>query len=394
MRPERANLTNWQEPPFNRWSFCHLSEIIPTAPVSRGSGPVRPLGQTAPVDLAAVTVEHRGQRLLVSQTLEQSFVDALAVVDSDGLAVEWYGPEMSPDRSHLLMSVSKSLTSTLTGRLVADGVLRPDDMLTEHVAELAGDSFEGCRVQDLLDMRAGTLFSEDYDDLAADARRYEEVAAWRPRSDASLPGDLYEYIRRLPNGRAHGGPFEYRSILTDVLGWVLEAASATRFAELLSRELWTHLGAEHDAAVTVDQGGFALADGGICTTLRDLARVAQLQLHGGMIGDQVVVPVEWIDETTAATSELREAYRSATGVRHDRIEMYHNNWWVYDAARQVYAGHGIHGQLLYIDRLAGVGVLVLSSWPRPLDSGLHDLQLDVAAALIEAATHAKAVSRH
>jgi len=386
MSGERASWANWQEPPFNRWSFAHLSELLPTARISRGGGPIRPLGQTATIDLERVTVERRdGSLAVVRQVLEESFVDALAVVHGGGLAAEWYGPEMSPDRTHLLMSVSKSLTSMVAGTLVADGLLHPGDLVTEHVADLAGSSFEGCRVRDLLDMRAGTLFSEDYEDPAADARRYEQVSAWRPRSDSELPDNLYDYIRRLPNSRPHGGPFNYRSILTDVLGWVIESTSGARFPDVLAQRLWERLGTEHDAEITVDLGGFALADGGICTTLRDLARVAQLQLDDGMVEDQAVVPIDWIDGTTTADGDLVDAYRSAAGVRHDRVEMYHNNWWVYDTTRRVYAGHGIHGQLLYLDRQAGVGVVVMSSWPRPLDIGLHDTQLTVVAALIEAA---------
>lgn len=384
MSAGRASSANWQEPPFNRWSFCHLSEILPTARVSRG-GPIRPLGHAPAIDLSAVVVEGSGRRRSVDQMLEESFVDALAVVHGEGLAVEWYGPAMSAERTHLLMSVSKSLTSVLTGTLVADGLLHPGDLVTDHVPELAGGSFEGCRVQHLLDMRAGTLFSEDYDDPNADARRYEQVSAWRPRIDPGLPDNLYSYIRGLPASRPHGGPFEYRSILTDVLGWVLEAASGVRFADLLAQQLWAPLGTEHDAEITVDQGGFALADGGICSTLRDLARVARLLLDGGMLGDRPVVPSDWIDETTTARPELVDAYRSATGVRHERVEMYHNNWWVYDTVRGVYAGHGIHGQLLYLDQQAGVGVIALSSWPRPLDTDLHHAQLALAAALVGAA---------
>lgn len=34
----RVTLLNWQEPPFNRWSFQHLRELIPTQRISRGPG--------------------------------------------------------------------------------------------------------------------------------------------------------------------------------------------------------------------------------------------------------------------------------------------------------------------------------------------------------------------
>ncbi len=39
----RVTLANWQDPPFNRWAFLHVRELIPTARISRGDGPASPL---------------------------------------------------------------------------------------------------------------------------------------------------------------------------------------------------------------------------------------------------------------------------------------------------------------------------------------------------------------
>ncbi len=46
--PERlVTLANWQDPPFNRWAFQHIRELIPTARVSRGEGPPAALRRPA-----------------------------------------------------------------------------------------------------------------------------------------------------------------------------------------------------------------------------------------------------------------------------------------------------------------------------------------------------------
>ena len=42
-RDASASAANWQDPPFNRWAFWHVRELLPTQPVPRGDGPVRPL---------------------------------------------------------------------------------------------------------------------------------------------------------------------------------------------------------------------------------------------------------------------------------------------------------------------------------------------------------------
>ena len=155
-------------------------------------------------------------------------------------------------------------------------MLSPDDLLTAHIPELAGTSWEGCTVRHLLDMRAGTRFNEDYDDLAADVRVYEQIYLWRPKTRRHLPDDITAYFPTLRNKTKHGGPFDYRSVLTDVLGWVMERAAGARLPDLMSRELWQPMGAEFDAEITVDARGNAMADGGMSCTLRDLARFGQL----------------------------------------------------------------------------------------------------------------------
>ena len=53
--PERTiNMAEWDKGPDNRWAFQHISEIIPVANISRGSGPATSL-QVSPNDLSELT---------------------------------------------------------------------------------------------------------------------------------------------------------------------------------------------------------------------------------------------------------------------------------------------------------------------------------------------------
>ena len=57
--PEAGQLVtsaSWQEGPKNRWAFQHVSELVPSAVVSRGTGPVLPLA-SAPEDIAELPLE-------------------------------------------------------------------------------------------------------------------------------------------------------------------------------------------------------------------------------------------------------------------------------------------------------------------------------------------------
>ena len=62
----------------------------------------------------------------------------MCAVHDGAIVFEHYVDGMAPDDTHLLMSVSKSLTGTLAGVLVGDGVLDPDADVTTYIEALRG----------------------------------------------------------------------------------------------------------------------------------------------------------------------------------------------------------------------------------------------------------------
>lgn len=382
--PERlVTLANWQDPPFSRWGFQHVRELIPTARIARGDGPVAPF-PSSPRDLGGVAVRSHGRTFTVEQALEATWTDGWLVVHDGQVVVETYRNGLAPDTTHLLMSVSKSMTSTLAGVLVGQGALDVDAPVVAYLDELRGGSFEGCTVRHLLDMRAGTHFDEDYANLDADVRVCEQVWGWRPRTRAGLPPGGYAYMASLRNDRPHGGPVEYRSILTDVLGWVLERAGGASFANLFSRYVWAPMGAEHDAEVTVDLLGCALEDGGICATLRDLARFGVLHLDGGRSEGRQVVPADWVAAILDPDPDLAGAFRESPDARSFPgfpDARYHLHWWVLDPTAGIYSASGINGQQLLVHRPSRTVVAKLSTWPVAWDRRLAVLQRDLALAV-------------
>ena len=150
---------------------------------------------------------------------------------------------MHADTSHLLMSVSKSLVGhggRCARRARQPRRRRGADPLRPA---LANSGYAGATVRHLLDMRSGIKFSEDYLDPLAEVRLIEQAIGWAPRTVPDLPSTMYDFLLTLQQKSPHGGPFEYRSCETDVLGWVCEAASGVRMPELMSQLLWARLGA-------------------------------------------------------------------------------------------------------------------------------------------------------
>jgi CubicO group peptidase (beta-lactamase class C family) len=353
LRRNGITLANWQDPEHTAWSYRHMRELVPTARVRHGEpASLLPDAAAAPGDLA------------VRRLLADDRTDGLIVVHEGEVVLEEYRRGMERHDVHLLQSVSKSITGTLAGILVAQGVLTPEDPVPSHVPELAGTSFDGATVRHLLDMCAGTRFDENYADPASDLRASEAQFGWAPGPRPSP--DALAYLSQLANHRPHGGRFEYRSILTDVLGLVLERAAGAPFADVLGRELWSPMGAETDAYVTVDADGFAVADGGICVTLRDLARFGRLVLDAGVVDGVEIVPAAWLQDTLTGGADSAEAFAADEHSAELPGGHYRNQWWV-PAGRQVLLGMGIHGQFLFVDRGARTVIALLSTWPTSLD---------------------------
>ncbi len=368
----RVTLANWQDPPFNRWAFQHVRELIPTARIARGTGRVRrlPRGEH---ELGSILFRFDGSDLTVAEQLAASYTDGFLVLHRGRVITEQYFNGMTPDTPHLLMSVSKSITSTVAGLLADRGVLDLSSQLTEIVPELAGTSFSGATVQHLLDMRAGTRFNENYADPDSDVPVYEQVYLWRPASgstgqpsgaDQRVPDDALGYFGTLVNDGPHGGPFRYRSILTDVLAWVIERAAAERLHNLISRELWQPMGAEFDADITVDSRGNPLADGGISATLRDVARFGLLFLRRGRSGGRQIVPAWWIEDTIRGAADGADAFTAGDGpLGYPPGSHYRNCWWVRDPAVPFFYASGINGQHLFVHVPSQTVVAKLSTWP-------------------------------
>jgi len=365
----RWTLEAWQYAPVNRWSFRHLREIVPTARVGRdpaGGRPLPPSGRSYDAQLAVPRVG--GSESTVEQVLAETYTDGFLVLAGGAIVTEQYFDEMTPDTTHLLMSVSKSIIGCVCGVLADRGVIDLDAHLTDSIPELAGSGYEGATVRHVLDMRSGIAFSEDYLDTNAEVRQLEQVIGWAPRRTPDLPNSMYEWLATLKAKTEHGGPFEYRSCETDVLGWVCERASGTRMPELLGEALWGPLGTEFDVDAGIDSAGAVLHDGGLAAALRDLARFGQLLADGGTVDGRRVLPSWWIEDSLRGGSDSRQAFADSPTDSRLPGGMYRNQFWVPYPDEEVLLCLGIHGQLIYVDCRRNVVGVKLSSWPYPQDA--------------------------
>ena len=108
-RPSQVTLANWQDPPYNRWAFQHLREVIPTHRIASGSGPVRALKPDShPLVPAAVAVQRlEGRTSTLAGVLAETWTDAVVILHDGRIVLESYDNGITPETPHLMMSVTK-----------------------------------------------------------------------------------------------------------------------------------------------------------------------------------------------------------------------------------------------------------------------------------------------
>ncbi|MGH6893407.1 MAG: serine hydrolase domain-containing protein [Dongiaceae bacterium] len=367
-----ASLTwgNWDWPPQNRWAFQHVGELLRTATISRGHGPAWHFG-SAPRDISAIAfVDIDGATRTVADMLAATYTDAFLVAHDGRIVAEIHLNGMTRSSLHLSQSVVKSMTSTLVGILVGQGELQIDRLVSDYVPELAQCGYRGATLAQVLDMRSGVKFSEDYLAPDSEVAALDRAAGWKPRRDAADTLSIKGLILTLQQERPHGGAFLYRSIETEVLGWIVSKVTGQGLATFMSNALWQPMGAEADANITIDHDGTGLADGGLSGTLRDYARFGQLFLDAGARGTKQVVPEAWA--LSCRTGDA-EAFRANYAGKFDGFNdaAYAKQWWALDTKNGLHMALGIYGQLIQVEPARRLVAVKLSSWPQPVNDAFN-----------------------
>ena len=363
----QVTLSNWRKPPFNRWAFQHVREIVPSAEIAHDAGHVRPLA-SSPQEFSEVTIETDEGTLNFQTFLDRTDTDGLVVLHGGKIVAEHYANGAQPATQHILMSVSKSVLGLLAGILAENGVLDPSTLVTDCLPEIERTAYAGATLRDLLDMRAGILFDENYLASAGPIIEYRKAQGWDPLEPGEQPSDLRGFYAALTaSDGAHADRFHYVSPNTDLLGWVIERITGERYADLVSNHIWRPMGAERDAYITVDRLGAPRCAGGLCATTRDLARLGLLVADGGAYEGRQIIPAGWLEDIVTAGNG--DAWDAGDFVSYfpDLAAHYRSKWYVLRGDAPLIFAVGVFGQNLFVDPKNGIVIAKYSSQALPMD---------------------------
>lgn len=335
--------------PALRWSVSNFRQLMPTINVSRGLEAPVALPRALQTSIGAIRFMPIGSTQYMSweESLALNYTDGIVVLHRGHMVYERYFGVLKDNGQHAAMSVTKSVIGTLGAMLVAEGLLDDTKFVAEYVPELKQSAFGNATVRQVLDMTTGLEFSEDYSDPSAEVWMHAKAGSPLPKpQDYTGPQNYYEFLQTVRPKGEHGESFGYKTANTDVLGWIIARITGRNVAELLSERIWSRIGAEQDAYMTVDSIGTPFAGGGLNAGLRDLARFAEMLRNNGLFNGQQVVPKAVVDDIKRGGD--KQAFVQA-GYELLQGWSYRNMWWVTNKHGGAFMARGVHGQSVYID---------------------------------------------
>ncbi len=335
-------------------TFRNIHRLFPSRIVPRSTHPHPLPVSNQPLD--DITFADNGTTYSLEQFLEANRIAGLLVLQHGEVKAERYRLGNTERTRWMSMSVAKSITSTLIGVALKDGLIGSlGDPVAQYVPALAGTAYDGVSVRDVLMMSSGVEWSETYTDPASDRRRLLEAQI------AQKPGGALKVMASLPRAYEPGTHNTYNTGETQIAAEVLRSALGEPLSDYLHDRIWQPLGMEADATWwTESPGGVEIGGSGFSATLRDYGRFGQFFLEGGDVNGRSILPDGWTTEATTP-KVLAGGEPLAYGYL----------WWpeVSEAGRRdlAYEAEGIHGQFIYINPAVDLVIVLWSAHPHPTE---------------------------
>jgi CubicO group peptidase (beta-lactamase class C family) len=336
---------------INTLTFHNIEEIFETRKVPT-AGPIWKIPQNLkPLNF---TYMFDKKEIPGADFAKRTFTNALLIIKNGEIVFEQYLNQTNPGTHFLSMSSAKSITSILTGMAIADGAIASvNDPVTKYVPELKSSGYAEVAIRHALLMRSGCSWDERYD--------FNKATPMSELHHGSIVENRIRFTSAalsLKSVHPPGTQFNYSTVETGVLGWVVERAVGKPLEEYMADRWWKRAG--------MQSHGFWIADGkpglgrvvngmGFNAVLRDYARIGLMMLNNGKANGRQLLPEAWVGQSTVPDKGNEPIYPgSDLG--------YQYQWWTLTDS-DAYLALGLQGQYIYIDPSTGTVVVKLSHFP-------------------------------
>lgn len=258
-------------------------------------------------------------------------VEADPIIEPHGLIIQRHGRRVveaywAPHRAEqirLVYSLSKSFTGAALGLALGDGLLTLDDLVVDHLPDLAVDVDE--RTARMTIRHIASMASGHHDERLLEAF-------------VADPDDAVRGFLQLPPEHEPGTWFAYNQPPVLTLATILQRLTGKRLSEQLRSRVLDPIGVG-DLRWIQYQPGVDLGFSGVFTNLDAIARLAQLHLDDGVWDGRRLLPEGWVAQ--ASSMQIENPQRPEPDWRRG----YGFQTWM---CRHGYRGDGAFGQYMVV----------------------------------------------
>ena len=283
----------------------------------------------------------------LAQPAEMGQTNATLVVHRGRIVAERYADEMDETTTHISWSMAKSVLHAVVGLLVKDGRLELSAPCGLRHWSDADDPRRAITLDQLLKMRSGLHFVEDYvDDRVSNVIEMlfgegkEDVAAYAAKGELEHEPDSF---------------FSYSSGTSNLVSACVsqELGAGDPVEDFMRRRLFEPLGMK-SPTLRLDEAGTWIGSSFVFATARDFARFGLLYLRDGFWDGTRILPEGWVDYG-----------RRMTDVAETETFSYGAHWWVVPGSLGIFQSNGYNGQRITI--VPALDLIVVRLGETPID---------------------------
>jgi CubicO group peptidase (beta-lactamase class C family) len=339
-------------------AFLHLERIFANRPIKCGARPSELLDAAKQLNIEYMDY---GKACGVDDLMRDEHLSGLIIVKDGKVALERYAMGLTRGARWQSSSMVKSITSTLIGAAIHDGLIKNiDDRITAYLPDFSGSAYDKVTIRHILTMSSGTNWVEDYNDIASDVNRHYIKAIAERRS-----GYIANHLKTLKSLYEPGTQYYYNTGDVFILSLLLSKVTGTTVASYCSEKIWKPAGMEQEGSFILDSDhGQEITGSRAAASLRDYARFGMFMLNDGVAGGQRILPEGWVKQATMP-SALRFGNQFADkrpGVRPNDFIGYGYLWWILQEGR--FMALGSSGQWIYVEPAHDLVIVIVGAMPR------------------------------
>jgi CubicO group peptidase (beta-lactamase class C family) len=247
------------------------------------------------------TLTYKGTLYKFDDFFDKKRCVAFLILRNDSILYEKYFHGSNEVSFVPSFSAAKSFVSALVGIAIAEEKIKSvDQPITDYLPELKNNDerFSKITIKDLLNMRSGILYKESYHNPFGNVAK------------SYYGRNLLAQMKTLKIKEDPDKKFDYVSINTQLLGFIVERATGKKLPDYLDEKIWQPLGMEYDATWSIDSRKHkeVKAFCGLNARARDFAKFGRLYLNKGNWNGKQIVPKDWVEASTTVNKNTKDLF--------------------------------------------------------------------------------------